>query len=106
MKTTKPSEPEKVDAYIKTLKHPLKDVVVSLRRIILEQEKSAKRLERAVETHGHVMTLRQIHDQLCEWLFSKPVPCRAILRANHCIEGRFLIMKCPISNSRCKLNAP
>jgi hypothetical protein len=35
MTTTKPSEPDKVDAYIKRLKHPLKDVVVSLRKIIL-----------------------------------------------------------------------
>jgi hypothetical protein len=38
MTTTKPSEPEKVDAYIKRLKHPLKDVVVSLRKIILEAD--------------------------------------------------------------------
>jgi hypothetical protein len=38
MTTTKPSEPDKVDAYIKRLKHPLKDVVVSLREIILEAD--------------------------------------------------------------------
>jgi hypothetical protein len=38
MTTTKPSEPDKVDAYIKRLKHPLKDVVVSLRKIILEAD--------------------------------------------------------------------
>ena len=38
MTTTKPSEPEKVDAFIKRLKHPLKDVVVSLRKIILEAD--------------------------------------------------------------------
>ncbi len=33
---TKPSEPEKVDAYVTRLKHPLKDVLVSLREIILK----------------------------------------------------------------------
>jgi hypothetical protein len=33
--STKPSEPEKVDAYMKDLKHPLTDVVEALRRIIL-----------------------------------------------------------------------
>jgi len=38
MTTTKPSEPEKVDAYIKRLKHPLKDVIVSLRKLILEAD--------------------------------------------------------------------
>jgi hypothetical protein len=38
MTITKPSEPEKVDAYIKRLKHPLKDVVVSLRKTILEAD--------------------------------------------------------------------
>jgi len=38
MTTTKPSEPDKVDAYIKRLKHPLKDIVVSLRKIILEAD--------------------------------------------------------------------
>jgi len=32
---TKASEPEKVDAYMQKLKHPLKDVVEALRRIIL-----------------------------------------------------------------------
>jgi len=36
--TTKPSEPDKVDACINRLKHPLKDVVVSLRKIILEAD--------------------------------------------------------------------
>jgi hypothetical protein len=38
MTTTKPSESDKVDAYLKRLKHPLKDVVVSLRKIILEAD--------------------------------------------------------------------
>ena len=37
--TTKPSEPEKVDAYMKQLKHPLKDVVEALRQIILRTGK-------------------------------------------------------------------
>jgi hypothetical protein len=37
--TTKPSEPEKVDAYIQNMKHPLKDVVEALRRIILGTDK-------------------------------------------------------------------
>jgi len=32
---TKPSEPDKVDAYMQTLKHPLAEVVAALRRIIL-----------------------------------------------------------------------
>lgn len=32
---TKPSEPEKVDAYMQKLKHPLADMVEALRRIIL-----------------------------------------------------------------------
>jgi len=32
---TKPSEPDKVDAYMKKLKHPRADVVATLRRIIL-----------------------------------------------------------------------
>lgn len=32
---TKPSEPHKVDAYMKDLKHPLADVVEALRKIIL-----------------------------------------------------------------------
>ena len=36
---TKPSEPEKVDAYIQTMKHPLKDAVVALRQLILETDK-------------------------------------------------------------------
>jgi len=35
---TKPTEPEKVDAYMKKLKHPLADVVEALRRIILETD--------------------------------------------------------------------
>jgi hypothetical protein len=33
---TKPSEPAKVEAYMKDLKHPLGDVVEALRRIILK----------------------------------------------------------------------
>ena len=37
--TTKPSEPEKVDAYMKQLNHPLKDVVEALRQIILRTGK-------------------------------------------------------------------
>ena len=37
--TTKRSEPEKVDAYMKVLKHPLADVVEALRRIILSTDK-------------------------------------------------------------------
>ena len=37
--STKPSEPDKVDAYIKKLKHPLKDVVDALRKIILSTDK-------------------------------------------------------------------
>jgi hypothetical protein len=37
--TTKPSEPEKVDAYMNVLKHPLADVVEALRRIILSTDK-------------------------------------------------------------------
>jgi hypothetical protein len=32
---TKPSEPDKVDAYMQKLKHPLKDVVAALRQTIL-----------------------------------------------------------------------
>jgi hypothetical protein len=39
LKSTKPSEPEKVDAYIAKLKHPLTDVVKALRRIILSTDK-------------------------------------------------------------------
>jgi hypothetical protein len=38
--STKPSEPEKVDAYMKTLKHPLKDVLEALRKIILSIDSS------------------------------------------------------------------
>ncbi len=37
--TTKTSEPEKVDAYMKVLKHPLADVVAALRQIILNTDK-------------------------------------------------------------------
>lgn len=36
---TKPSEPAKVDAYIQCMKHPLKDVVIALRQLILETDK-------------------------------------------------------------------
>jgi len=36
---TKPSEPEKVDAYMQGLKHPLADVVEALRRIILSTDR-------------------------------------------------------------------
>jgi hypothetical protein len=39
-KTRKPSEPEKVDAWIKAMKHPLSAVVVALRRAILEADPS------------------------------------------------------------------
>jgi len=35
-KTTKPSEPAKVDAYMKALKHPLAEVLAALRKIILK----------------------------------------------------------------------
>jgi hypothetical protein len=35
----KPSEPEKVDAYMQGLKHPLADVVEALRRIILSTDR-------------------------------------------------------------------
>lgn len=38
-KSTKPSDPEKVDEYIKKLKHPLTDVVKALRRVILSTDK-------------------------------------------------------------------
>jgi hypothetical protein len=37
--TSKPSEPEKVDAYMGKLKHPLAKVVEDLRRIILSTDK-------------------------------------------------------------------
>jgi hypothetical protein len=37
--STKPSEPEKVDAYMAKLKHPLADVVAALRKIILSTER-------------------------------------------------------------------
>jgi len=37
---TKPSEPEKVDAWIRALKHPLRDVVTDLRALILGIDKS------------------------------------------------------------------
>lgn len=36
--TTKSSQPAKVDAYLKTLEHPLLEVVVALRKIILETD--------------------------------------------------------------------
>jgi hypothetical protein len=35
---TKPSEPEKVDAYMTKLKHPLADVAAALRKIILSAD--------------------------------------------------------------------
>lgn len=35
---TKPSEPDKVDAYMQKFKHPLKDVVAELRRTILSTD--------------------------------------------------------------------
>ncbi len=35
-KTTKPSKPEKVNAYMQTLDHPLREVVEALRLIILQ----------------------------------------------------------------------
>jgi len=35
---TKPSEPDKVDAYLKKLKHPLTDVVEALRKVILSTD--------------------------------------------------------------------
>ena len=38
VKSTKPSEPDKVDDYIKKLKHPLANVVKALRRIILSTD--------------------------------------------------------------------
>jgi hypothetical protein len=37
---TKPTQTAKVDAYMKTFKHPLKKVMVRLREIILETDKS------------------------------------------------------------------
>ena len=37
---TKESEPEKVDAYMKALKHPLKDVMEALRKVILSTDVS------------------------------------------------------------------
>jgi hypothetical protein len=36
---TKPSEPEKVDAYMAKLRHPLAQVVADLRKIILSTNK-------------------------------------------------------------------
>ena len=38
--TTKPSQPEAVDDFLNKLRHPLKEVCVALRRIILEADKS------------------------------------------------------------------
>ena len=35
---TKPSEPDKVDAYMQNLKHPMKDVVAALRETILSTD--------------------------------------------------------------------
>lgn len=35
---TKPSEPDKVDAYMQKLKHPLSEVVAALRKIILSTD--------------------------------------------------------------------
>ena len=37
--TTKPSEPEKVNAYLRKLRHPLASVVKALRQIILHTDK-------------------------------------------------------------------
>lgn len=37
--TTKPSEPDKVDAYMRKLKHPLAEVVEKLRRVILSADR-------------------------------------------------------------------
>ena len=37
-KTTKPSEPEKVDEYMNRLEHPLSEVVEALRRVILKAD--------------------------------------------------------------------
>jgi hypothetical protein len=39
-KNTKPSEPDKVNAYLKNLEHPLSDVVQALRQIILKTDSS------------------------------------------------------------------
>ena len=36
---TKPSEPEKVDAYMAKLKHPLADVAAALRKVILSTDR-------------------------------------------------------------------
>ena len=38
LKTRKPSNPAQVDAYMKSLKHPLADVVQALRQIILKTD--------------------------------------------------------------------
>ncbi|MBI5035520.1 MAG: hypothetical protein HZB51_33770 [Chloroflexi bacterium] len=38
LKNTKPSNPGQVDAYMKSLKHPLADVVHALRRNILKTD--------------------------------------------------------------------
>jgi hypothetical protein len=37
-KSTKPSEPQKVDEYMKNLDHPLAEVVAALRRVILNTD--------------------------------------------------------------------
>ena len=39
MTTTKPSQPEKVSEYLQKCEHPLKDVLVALREIILSSDK-------------------------------------------------------------------
>ena len=39
-KTTKPSEPDKVDAYMRDLQHPLKNLAEALRQIILSADKN------------------------------------------------------------------
>jgi hypothetical protein len=39
-KNIKPSEPEKVDAYMKAVKHPLKKLIENLRQIILDSDPS------------------------------------------------------------------
>ena len=38
-RTTKPSEPDKVDAYMAKLKHPRADVMAALRRVILDADR-------------------------------------------------------------------
>lgn len=43
MKAKQPSEPEKVDAYMKRLKHPLGSVVEALRQVILSTDREIGR---------------------------------------------------------------